>query len=337
MPSLVNNKILIVGGAGYIGSVLTRYLLGQGYNVKVLDALLYNNYFGIKSLKKNKNFSFVKADFNNNFLLEKSLENVKVVIFLAGLVGDPISKKYPKRSRLINYYNIKKCFQRLNKYSIDKLIFISSCSNYGLLPTNRLANEKSRLNPLSFYAKDKVRVENYLIKNKKKNKFKTIILRFATAFGYSPRMRFDLTINDFVRQLYLKKTLRVYDPLTWRPYCHVKDFSMIINKFIKKQNIKDQINIYNCGNNKNNFTKKNIVNKIKKFLPRGQIDYVGLVGKDKRNYKVDFKKLEKNLKFKTRYTVEYGIKEIIRNLRNKKFNKNFPYGNFKIDNNPRQK
>jgi len=150
-------------------------------------------------------------------------------------------------------------------------------------------------------------------------------------------MRFDLTVNDFVRQLYLKKTLRVYDPLTWRPYCHVKDFSMIINKFIKKQNIKDQINIYNCGNNKNNFTKKNIVNKIKKFLPRGQVDYVGLVGKDKRNYKVDFKKLEKNLKFKTRYTVEYGIKEIIRNLRNKKYNKNFPYGNFKIDNNPRKK
>jgi len=337
MPSLVNNKVLIVGGAGYIGSVLTRYLLDKGHNVTVLDALLYNNYFGIKSLKKNKNFGFIKGDFNNNFLLEKSLENVKNVVFLAGLVGDPISKKYPKRSRLINYYNIKKCFQRLNKYSIDKLIFISSCSNYGLLPTNRLANEKSKLNPLSFYAKDKVRVENYLIKNKKKNKFKTIILRFATAFGYSPRMRFDLTINDFVRQLYLKKTLRVYDSLTWRPYCHVKDFSIIINKFIKKQNIKYQINIYNCGNNKNNFTKKNIVNKIKKFLPRGQIDYIGLVGKDKRNYKVDFKKLEKNLKLKTRYTVEYGIKEIIHNLRNKKHINNFPHGNFKIDNNPRQK
>lgn len=337
MPSLVNNKILIVGGAGYIGSVLTRYLLAQGYNVTVLDALLYNNYFGIKSLKKNKNFNFIRGNFNNNFLLKKSLENVKDVIFLAGLVGDPICKKYPKRSRLINYYDIKKCFKRLNKYSIDKLIFISSCSNYGLLPTNRLANEKSRLNPLSFYAKDKVRVENYLIKNKKKNKFKTIILRFATAFGYSPRMRFDLTINDFIRQLYLKKTLRVYDPLTWRPYCHVKDFSMIINKFIKKKNIKDRINIYNCGNNKNNFTKKNIVNKIKKFLPQGNIDYVGLAGKDKRNYKVDFKKLEKNLKFKTRYTVEYGIKEIIRNLRNKKYNKNFAYGNFKIDNNSRQK
>ena len=337
MLSLVTNKILIVGGAGYIGSVLTRYLLDKGYNVTVLDALLYNNYFGIKSLKKNKNFNFIKGDFNNNFLLEKSLENVKDVIFLAGLVGDPISKKYPKRSRLINYYNIKKCFQRLNKYSIDKLIFISSCSNYGLLPTYRLANEKSRLNPLSFYARDKVRVENFLIKNKKKNKFKAIILRFATAFGSSPRMRFDLTINDFVRQLYLKKTLRVYDPLTWRPYCHVKDFSMIINKFIKKQNIKDPINIYNCGNNKNNFTKKNIVNKIKKFLPQGNIDYVGLAGKDKRNYKVDFKKLEKYLKFKTRYTVEYGIKEIISNLRNKKYNKNFAYGNFKIDNNLTQK
>jgi len=338
MPSLVNNKILIVGGAGYIGSVLTRYLLGQGYKVTVLDALLYKNYFSIKSLIKNKNFNFIKGDFNNNFLLKKSLENVKDVIFLAGLVGDPISKKYPKRSRLINYYYIKKCFKRLNKYSINKLIFISSCSNYGLLPTNKLANEESKLNPLSYYAKDKVRVENYLIKNQKKNKFKTIILRFSTAFGHSPRMRFDLTINDFIRQLYLKKTLRVYDPLTWRPYCHVKDFSMIINKFIKKHNIKDKINIYNCGNNKNNFTKKSIVDKIKSFLPLGIVEYVGLEGKDKRNYKVDFRKLEKNLKFKTTYTVEYGIKEIISALKKEKYNKKeFSYGNFKIENCSRKK
>lgn len=333
MSSLNNNKILIVGGAGYIGSVLTRYLLGKGHNVTVLDALLYKNYFAIKSLEKNKNFNFIKGDFNNSFLLKKSLKNVKNVIFLAGLVGDPISKKYPKRSRLINYYNIKNCFKRLNKYSIDKLIFISSCSNYGLLASNKLANEKSKLNPLSFYAKDKVRVENYLIKNKKKNKFKTIILRFATAFGYSPRMRFDLTINDFIRQLYLKKTLKVYDPLTWRPYCHVKDFSVIINKFIKKQNIKNKINIYNCGNNKNNYTKKNIVDKLKVFFPRGKINYVGLEGKDKRNYKVDFRKLEKELNFKASYTVEYGIKEIIRDLKIKNYDNNFLHGNFRIENN----
>jgi len=333
MLNLVNKKILIVGGAGYIGSVLTRYLLDRGYEVTVLDALLYKNYFAIKSLKKNKNFYFIKGDFNNYQLLKKSLENVKDVIFLAGLVGDPISKKYPRSSRLINYYYIKKCFQRLNKYPIDKLIFISSCSNYGLLPTNKLADEKSTLNPLSYYAKDKVRVENYLIKSKNKNKFKTIILRFATAFGHSPRMRFDLTINDFVKQLYLKKTLKVYDSLTWRPYCHVKDFSMIICKFIKKKITKEGLNIYNCGNNKNNFTKKNIVDKIKKLLPYGVIDYVGLKGKDKRNYKVDFRKLEKSLKFKTKHTVEYGVKEVITILKKNKYNKKkFFYGNYKIEN-----
>jgi nucleoside-diphosphate-sugar epimerase len=326
-----NNRILIVGGAGYIGSVLTKYLLKKNHKINVLDNLLYSNYFSIKLHQKNKNFKFIKGNFNNLIKLKKSLKNVSCVIFLAGLVGDPISKKYPKKSRLINYYYIKKYFQRLNEFKINKLIFISSCSNYGLLTSNKLAKESSELKPLSYYAKDKVRVENFLIKNKKKFNFSTVILRFATAFGNSPRMRFDLTINEFVRELYFKKVLRVYDPLTWRPYCHVKDFSMIIKKIIEKNFNSKLFSIYNCGNNKNNFTKKDIIDKILKYLPKSQINYINSSGKDKRNYKVDFSKLEKELKVKTEYTVDDGIKEIISALKKNKYNKKKNlYGNFKI-------
>lgn len=330
-----NNRVLIVGGAGYIGSVLTRHFLKKNFKVTVLDALLYDNYDSVKSLKKNKNFIFIRGNFNNYLKLKKALKNVSTVVFLAGLVGDPISKKYPKKSRLINYYYIKKCFERLKKSYIKKLIFVSSCSNYGLLSSDMRANENSRLNPLSYYAIDKVKVEKFLIKNKEKFNFSTIILRFATAFGCSPRMRFDLTINDFVKQLYFNETLKVYDSLTWRPYCHVKDFSMIIKKVIDTNFSNRKVEIYNCGNNKNNFTKNDIIKKIKKFIPNGKIDYADVKGTDRRNYRVNFDKLEKQLKFKTKYSIEYGIKEIILYLK-----KNFykikkesiqKFGNFSIE------
>lgn len=329
------NRVLIVGGAGYIGSVLVRHLLNKGFKVTVLDALLYDNYNSIKSLRENKNFKFIKGDFNNHFKLKKALKNVLTVVFLAGLVGDPISKKYPKKSRLINYYYIKKCFDRLKKSNIKKLIFVSSCSNYGLLPSSVKASEVSKLNPLSYYAVDKVRVEKFLIKNKKKFNFSTVILRFATAFGDSPRMRFDLTINDFVRQLYFNKILKVYDSLTWRPYCHVKDFSMIIKKIIDLKFSNHSVEIYNCGNNKSNFTKNDIIKKINKFIPNTKVYYVNKKGFDKRNYKVNFDKLEKKLKFKTKYSIDYGIKEIISNLKNNHYKNNKKiiekFGNFKIN------
>jgi len=329
-----NNRVLIVGGAGYIGSVLTRHLLNKNFKVTVLDALLYDNYNSIKCLEKNKNFRFIKGDFNNYLKLKKALKDVVTVVFLAGLVGDPISKKYPKKSRLINYYYIKKCLERLKESYIKKLIFVSSCSNYGLLSSSMKANEDSKLNPLSYYAIDKVRVEKFLITNKKRFNFSTVILRFATAFGCSPRMRFDLTINDFVKQLYFNKKLKVYDSLTWRPYCHVKDFSMIINKIININFSNRSVEIYNCGNNKNNFTKNDIIKKIKKFIPNGKIDYTDVKGTDKRNYRVNFDKLEKQLKFKTKYSVEYGIKEIILSLKKNfyKVKKNSiqKFGNFSI-------
>jgi nucleoside-diphosphate-sugar epimerase len=194
----------------------------------------------------------------------------------------------------------------------------------------KIANEKTALKPLSSYSKSKVSIEKFLLKYKNKTKTIVTILRFATAFGLSSRMRFDLTINEFVKNIFFKKKFNVYDLNTWRPYCHVKDFARAIYTVISSKFNKINFEIFNVGSNKNNYTKKEIISKIAKYVQSNKIKYLG-TGQDKRNYQVDFSKLSKKLNFKTLYSVDYGIKEIIGWLsknKNKKFNK---MGNYIIN------
>ena len=330
-----NKNIILVGGAGYIGSVLTRFLLSKKMKVTVVDNLLYSNKFAVHEHAKKRNFNFIKADIRYKNSYKKVLKDAYAVVFLAGLVGDPITKKYKSLSKDINFFAakdfIKECYKLKN---INRFIFISTCSNYGLSKNkNVLLNENSKLNPQSFYAKQKVQIENFLF-NLKKNKFFTpCILRFATAFGLSPRMRFDLTVNHFTKSFINNETLKLYDSNTWRPYCHVKDFARLIYKVIvcKKKFINYQI--FNAGSNKNNFTKKNILKKVQKFFIKKKIIFIRKNDFDKRNYRVDFSKLRKILNFKTKYSLEYGIKEIIRAYKNKNFKKiKYQLGNIYIKN-----
>ena len=196
---------------------------------------------------------------------------------------------------------------------------------------NILAKESHKLKPLSLYAKQKVKIENILLKSEYR-KINPVILRFATAFGLSPRMRFDLTVNQFTKSLFSKEKLEVYDPETWRPYCHVKDFCRLILIVIKSKNSKIIGNVFNAGGNSNNFTKKGIIQLIKKNIKNTEITYKKF-DVDPRNYKVDFSKVKKILNFKPKYSVEYGIKEIINALKNKKIrnlNKKNLFGNYKI-------
>ena len=222
---MLKKTILVVGGAGYVGSVIIDQLLKKNYNVICVDKLIYKNKNSIKNFKKN--FKFYKLD-AISLKLKKIISKSDFIVYLAGLVGDPITKKYPKTSLINNEHTIKKfikfCVQGKKK---NTFIFVSTCSNYGLRDKNEKAKENSKLNPLSLYAKSKVKIEKYLLSIKKSN-FDPVILRFSTAFGLSLRMRFDLTINEFVKDLFLYKEVKVYDENTWRPYCHVKDFARLI-------------------------------------------------------------------------------------------------------------
>ena len=326
----MNKNALVVGSQGYIGSVLTDYLLKKKFQIIGIDNFIYNQ----KKINfLNKNYKFVSCDLRDEEKIQKLIPKVSQVVILAGLVGDPITKKYPKLAHEINYKGIKNVINICNKSKIKKLIFISTCSNYGITKGDKLLKESHPLKPISLYAKQKVKIEKLLLK--KKFKFSITILRFATAFGISPRMRFDLTVNEFVKDSFLKKKLEIYEPNTFRPYCHVKDFCRIIYLVLKKKSKSLGREVFNCGSNNNNYSKIQIARILKKRFKDLKI----VINKnviDKRNYKVDFSKIKQVLKFKSRYNINYGISEILNSLKkNKNYklyknvnNKNF--GNYLI-------
>ena len=320
-------SLLLVGGAGYIGTVITKCFLKKGYRITCLDNLIYNQPTFLNS-KKN-NYKLILKDLRQTGRLKKILKKEENIVILAGLVGDPITKKYPKLSQSINYEGIKNFIAECkNHRNIKRLIFVSTCSNYGIGKGKKLLDEKSPLKPLSLYSKQKVKIEKYILAQKKIN-YSPTILRFATAFGISPRMRFDLTVNHFTKSFLEKKTLEVFDLKTARPYCHVLDFARSIDKVL---NINKKIvnkEVFNIGSNKNNYTKKQIIYRISRLVKKPKL--VFLKGDiDKRDYKVNFNKAKKILNFKPKYSIDHGIREIKHFFKKKKNLKSQHYGNYYI-------
>ena len=327
-------KTLIIGGAGYIGTVLSDYLLKNNYSLKVLDNFIYENNSSILSNIVDRNFEFILGDMCKINDLENSLHDVSKVVILSGLVGDPITKKYPNEANFINLEKMRVMIDLLYKQKLRSLIFVSTCSNYGFMNEAKLADEETELKPLSLYAEAKVSIEKYILEKFENTNTIATILRFATAFGLSPRMRFDLTINEFTRSLALGESLDVYDAETWRPYCHVNDFARLIKIILesKKELVKNQV--FNSGGDRNNFTKQGIIDIILKYLPESKVNYVSN-GSDPRNYRVSFQKVKKIINFEPKYNVEDGIIEIIKTIKaglfkNEDKSKNL-YGNYNIN------
>lgn len=326
-------KILIVGGEGYIGKVLCLDLVKK-YKIFSLDNLIYNQNKN-KKLNLNNNYKFINFDITNISNFDELLDDVHAIVILAGLVGDPITKKYSKLSNQINLIGIKSLINKSLKNKIERLIFISTCSNYGLIPNKNYADENHILNPLSDYAKAKVEIENYILSLKGKIDTTMTILRFATAFGLSDRMRFDLTLNEFALDIFHNNFLEVFDKDTWRPYCHVSDFSNLIQIVLETKKKLINFEIFNAGSKSNHASKKILVDKILKYTQSNNIKYLEN-GFDPRNYKVNFNKVESILNFEAKYSIDYGINEIINALSNNKFKdvlKNRKsYGNYIIPN-----
>jgi len=331
----MSKNILLIGGAGYIGTPLTESLLKKNYKIRCFDSLIYSQKYCIESLIKKENYEFILGDLRNYDKIDNLLSGVTDVVILAGLVGDPITKKYPNESKQINYVALKNFIDKCNNKKIKKVIFVSTCSNYGLISNEDLADENYELNPLSDYAKHKVNIENYIMSLKGMVDYSPTVLRFATAFGLSPRMRFDLTINEFTRDLFVNNNIILYDANTWRPYCHVNDFADLIHKVLTSEKNKTDFQIFNAGGDKNNSTKIGITESLRKYFPKSKVSFKDK-GADPRNYRVNFSKVKDVLNFEPKYTIEDGIKEIILSLKKgnfldlKKYNDNL--GNYKINN-----
>lgn len=293
----------MVGGAGYVGNVLVRRLLRDDYRVRVLDRLIFDHGSAISGIFEQPGFEFVNGDLRDSETLDGALEGVTDVVLLAALVGDPISRKYPELARDVGEAGSMRLFDALSGRGIDRFVFTSTCSNYGLRESSDPATEESDLAPLSIYAETKVAFEEYVLERRENWDVCPTLLRIATAYGLSQRMRFDLTISEFTRTLAMGNELTVYDADTWRPYCHVEDISQAIITALESPEEKVRGEVFNVGHSDENYTKRMVVEAVQGHLGgSGAVKYVE-GGTDPRNYRVSFEKIERELGFEATHRV----------------------------------
>ena len=295
-------SILLIGGEGYIGNIISKKFLDLDYEVTSYDKLVYDNYHCVFNKFYSRNYTFVYGDMADANTLKPLIKNSDIVVLLAGLVGDPITKQYPIESEAINIRGVQNVINICANENTERFIFISTCSNYGLIDENEMADENHILNPLSLYSKAKVNAEKYILSLVDKTDMNPTILRFATAFGLSPRMRFDLTISEFALYLAMGQELNVYDANTWRPYCHVEDFANLIQLAINAPLEKISFEVFNAGGDINNATKQMIIDLLIEKMPNSKVNYQEK-GTDPRNYRVSFKKVKSVLGFEPSFTI----------------------------------
>jgi len=303
---MFNEKILITGGAGYIGSMLVTKLIEKGYRVTVIDTLQFSKN-SLNHLFVHKNFNFIYGDVRNKNLIKKNIEKHNIIIPLAALVGAPLCEKYKKEAKEINFESIKYMLKIVNKK--QKIIFPTTNSGYGIGQKEKYCDENSPLNPISFYGKTKAEAEKIVLEFEN-----SICFRLATIFGYSYRMRTDLLVNNFVYKALKFKKLKLYEPHFRRNYIHIIDVVRAFIFAIKNFN-KLKSNTYNLGLSSANLTKLMLAKKIKKQFKEVKISIIrNRKDPDQRDYFVSNKKIEKK-GFKPIISLEEGIAELLNVLR----------------------
>ncbi len=303
--------VLVIGGAGYIGSLLCRKLIEQGFYVRVLDKLVYG-IEPISALLDNPNFNLVQGDFRNLDCVVDSMMDIDAVVHLGAIVGDPASALDPRSTTEINLLATQMIAEIAKGYGVQRLVFASTCSVYGA--SDGILDERSKLNPVSLYARTKIESEKLLL-GLTSSEFSPIIVRFATIHGLSSRPRFDLVVNLLSAKAVVDGKIGIFGGSQWRPFIHVADAADSIVRILQAplRNVRGQI--FNVGSTNENYQIKEIGTIIKQILPDVQVEYSGLDG-DERNYIVAFQKIEKKLGFTPKRIVREGVHEIINALKN---------------------
>jgi nucleoside-diphosphate-sugar epimerase len=308
-------NVIITGGAGYIGSVLVGQLLDKKYNVCVFDCLNFGGE-SLLGVYNHPNFSFIKGDIRDKDALVKALSNKDAVIHLAAIVGDPACAKQKQLAEETNWYGSKLLFDlAVNEKGIRKFISASTCSNYGKMENDQYLNEDSPMRPVSLYAELKVKFEKYLLESKTRNDFIPTSLRFATVYGLSPRMRFDLTVNEFIKDVVMGKELEIFGEQFWRPYAHVEDLARSVVCVLEADNTKVDHEVFGVGDTEENYQKKMIAEEILKIEPSAKVKYVSK-NEDPRDYRVNFDKIKNKLNYRITKKVPVGLIEIYHALKN---------------------
>jgi len=307
-------RVLITGGAGYIGSSLAPLLLGAGHTVRVLDRLVYGGE-SLLGVWANPNFEFLHGDVRDAQKRREAVANCDAVVHLAAVVGDPACAREPELAKAVNLEASLAFIDESRKAGVQRFVFASTCSNYGkMTDATSFVNEDSELRPVSLYAETKVAVEKALLEGGSDEKWIPTPLRFATVFGASPRMRFDLTVNEFTMEMITKKHLVVFGEQFWRPYVHVFDAARGIALVLSSPREKVGGRVFNVGSTDQNLQKQQIVELIKPLALDAKIEFVRK-DEDPRDYRVSFDRILDELGYKTTRSVVDGIVEVANMVR----------------------
>lgn len=309
-----DETVLVTGGAGYVGSHVCRLLLKKGYRVVVLDKLLFGKQ-SLKELFKHKKFSFIDGDIGDIGTLIRAVRGVDRVIHLAGIVGDPASALSPMQTMEENHFATKALIDVCKYYGVSRFVFSSSCSVYGA--GEELLTEESELRPVSLYAQSKVYAERELLREAGED-FHPVILRFGTLYGFSARMRFDLVANIMSAHAFYSKKITVDGGAQWRPLLHVEDAAAACVAALEAPLEKVDRQIFNVGDTNENYRIEEIAKAAQKAVPAAKIVNLDTV-KDRRDYRVSFKKINRVMGWKATRSLNEGVREMVAAFKKKKF------------------
>jgi nucleoside-diphosphate-sugar epimerase len=312
---MTNRHVLITGGAGYIGSLLTSELLRANYRVTILDNLLFGGE-SIVPFLNHPNFHFIKADVTERRVvrdaIKKDWQTPDAVVHLAGIVGFPACQAVGKQvAWKYNFEATKMVFEQAADLGVERFVFASTYSNYGLSEDGKPVTEESPLNPQSLYAETKIASEEYLL-SQKDAACAPLLFRFATLYGISPRTRFDLIVNQFVLEAFTKRELIIYQRGYSRSFVHIRDVVRGVIMGLEAEQNKIRGQVFNLGTENGNYSKNEIVNFILKRMPETIVEYKNLTfGGDMRDITVSFEKIKRVLGFDTTLTVDDGVREVL--------------------------
>jgi nucleoside-diphosphate-sugar epimerase len=301
----LKDKVLVIGGAGYLGSVLVKKLVENDYPVKILDSFIYGKR-SVEQFRNNPLIEISEGDIRNTETVNSCLKDVRSVILLAAVVGDPASLSRPEQTIETNLLASHAIASACKLLGINKFIYASTCSVYGI--GGGILDENAPLNPVSLYAKTKITSESKILQLAGDG-FSPVIMRMATLYGYSPRMRFDLVVNTMTMTAFLEKKINVFGGGQWRPLLHVEDAADAYLKVLGTDNSVLCGKIYNVGSEEQNYCIRDVAEIISLSLGNISVNTETDVD-DSRDYRVSFRRIRDELAFKVKHSIEEASSEI---------------------------
>ncbi len=305
-------RVLVTGGAGYVGGAVVPRLLAAGYAVRVLDWLRLSGE-SLLPVWAAPGFELMRGDVTVGADRQRALAGVDAIVHLAAIVGDPACKQEPELARAVTLEATRALVDEARRHGVGEFIFVSTCSNYGVSQADTLATESSPLNPVSLYAETKVEAERYLLQFAGSD-FCPTGLRLATVYGVAPRMRFDLTVNEFTRDAALGRKLVVFAEKLWRPYVHVQDVAAAITLMLQAPRDRRCGQVFNVGRTSENYQKLKLCQLLQERVPALEVEYVDK-GNDPRSYRVSFERIGAEMGFRPSFLVPDGMDEILQLVR----------------------